>query len=425
MPLFFSYNMMMLCWAKDPDKRPEFSSLHIDLLTLIGQSPAAIPPVVAKRRQSEGITPVASPTSPGSAQFKLPEVIGPMGKRAQQQQLEAERGLVDQSTNAASSYRNLAVVGEEAAKTAQEIARYSGTIVSSDGPQQSRRLSGVVTAATSATGSNGGDRRSSVTLVVTSPPKATIKNVRITIPTCFQHRDLSRSVAAEYVQLVDNYEPAPKFNNSFKLKSRRSSKSQKENSAERGSVFKRNKNKKPPVAPRTSSVGKSSLADCRAAAGYSSLVLDIPDAAARVSAGSRRGPSLAYAVGKEGNYFELENGMRTSAGSDRTSARQSGRSSALAGSIASLVDARSGHASSSPSISRASAASSLGSTPGVQRSSRSQLVGGSGSGLNNATKQLPVVEQLRAGLTRPQGQPTPDESSVVDDEVSSYFDTDL
>ncbi|GFR88422.1 hepatocyte growth factor receptor, partial [Elysia marginata] len=426
------YNMMMLCWAKDPDKRPDFYTLHADLMAMIGQSVSAMPPLSVKRRASEGFTPLSSPTSPGSAQFKLPEVIGPMGRKAMaRSNSDIEKGLVDSQLSTSASYKNIAVIGEEVAKAALENKRLSAGGVGGSGAT-SGSGGGVAAAAATAAGTSPANRRSSVTVVVTGPPKVAINNVNITIPTCFQHRDLSRNVAAEYISLVDNYEPAPKFSNSFKLKSRRGKKSgggDGDAGRDRASVQKRNK--KPPVAPRSSKT-KSSVTDpvslphhhtSSTASGYSSLVFDHPDKA-RASAGSGRMIGVSYGMREEGNYFELETAAaRASAGSveGASGGRHSGRSSFNTGSVASLLDARSGRGSSSPSI-----ASSRASTPGVERSSRSQLAGGSGGRSNsNASKQLPVIEQLKAEMSRNHVSQKREETSVVDDEISSCFDTDL
>ncbi|GFO33323.1 hepatocyte growth factor receptor [Plakobranchus ocellatus] len=159
------YNIMLLCWNKDPDSRPEFQTLNAHLLFLIGQRPPGT-----------GASDIdALKTSSNLEQHvKLPKVAGPIDKAAKKRQSPNSLQKKDANQHL-SMYQNVPF-GREPVEVYMEAAECYA-----------------------------------VTESVLDPQQVVIRNVQITIPACHSHRDLNQSTEAEYVHLVDNYEPVPIF----------------------------------------------------------------------------------------------------------------------------------------------------------------------------------------------------------------------
>ena len=72
--------------------------------------------------------------------------------------------------------------------------------------------------------------------VMSVPTRNIVDDVTITIPACFGQKEVHPTSASEYLQLVDNYEAAPKFKNSvFKVKKSSSKKTSKKRKSGKGS----------------------------------------------------------------------------------------------------------------------------------------------------------------------------------------------
>ncbi|GFN76224.1 hepatocyte growth factor receptor [Plakobranchus ocellatus] len=359
------YNIMMQCWNKDPTSRPEFNTLNGSLLSLIGQSPSKAVPIPLKRGASHGDTLKASSSSEHKY-VKLPEVAGPIGKRA--------------------------------------MARQNRKSDTEEDLKQDKSIKVDLEA----------DGQNPVTVVVTEPSKYVIKDVQITIPACFGHRDLTQSAVLEYKNLVDNYEPAPRFTNSIKLKVGRSKKKRRESSKSGEKVDMRSS--KPPIMPRSS---KTKL-DVSDHSGHSSLALDHSDGMPRSSGGSIRGMQ-SFDAREVGNYFQLESKLRDSIASDSVGQRCSRSSSIKTGSVSSLLDSQSRRSSFEPG--QASNASSQVSSPAVQRSLLTRQAGGSPRS-SSSGRQLPYAG-IPPSSVRPHVPVAMEQSFFVEDEVSSSLDTQL
>ncbi|GFO33330.1 hepatocyte growth factor receptor [Plakobranchus ocellatus] len=158
------YNIMMLCWNKDPDSRPDFATLHASLLSLMGQSPTKVA-LLNSETGASGSDALNRSSVSKHNQVKLPETASERENPKSDERDDMKQNL--------SAYKNV-TLGQESVYLEA-------------------------------------DEHNPLTELVLDQPKIVIRNVQITIPACHCHRDLNQSTEAEYVHLVDNYEPVPIF----------------------------------------------------------------------------------------------------------------------------------------------------------------------------------------------------------------------
>lgn len=282
---------MMQCWAKDPNVRPDFNAVQTMLLQMIGQSPT----ITDTMRRRRGDTLASS----------LTKDLNDTPAVSKTEKIKPEKMPRKSHQVAATEQQNKKACIQDKNTTQAEDC----------------------------------DRKEIVYVNINLSSNTVLKNVLITIPTCYSHRDVSKTAAGTYIQLVDNYEPPPKFSNPI-LRS-----------------IKKHSKKAPKAHPKVLKKGHDSTADSSA---YSIPVEYLPtrdSSSDIVNDGHNRNSegSVGNRISKDSNYYELENdSLRSSAPSDN----RSGWSVLCnSGSIASIVEAES--QDSSMNISSSSAMSTL------------------------------------------------------------------
>ncbi|XP_059172415.1 macrophage-stimulating protein receptor-like [Physella acuta] len=151
------YCLMMQCWAKDPNLRPTFKALHLELQLLIGQD-SLLPS-----------TPKINKKNPE----KCPDL---------------------QTSNLQSSK----TPGASKTETKSEIPKgIPETIVEANGEMTKVHYEN--------TASCMGER------TLTVPAHNALPDTTITIPECYSDREVSGTTVKKFHRLVDNYETAPDF----------------------------------------------------------------------------------------------------------------------------------------------------------------------------------------------------------------------
>ncbi|XP_059172447.1 hepatocyte growth factor receptor-like [Physella acuta] len=159
------YNLMMQCWAKDPNLRPSFKALHCELLAMIGQtSPDSPTTYLNNARKTSQNTDDPAPATPTLFTFQ--------------------------------PYMNLSTGdSQKRNEITKPVPKSRKTKPSSD-----RKTGGA---------SFDGDE----VKVGAETARSVVRNCAIIIPVCYSHREVTKNAAELYLQLVDNYESAPVFSN--------------------------------------------------------------------------------------------------------------------------------------------------------------------------------------------------------------------
>ncbi|CAL1528848.1 unnamed protein product [Lymnaea stagnalis] len=211
------YSLMMLCWAKDPNKRPSFKTLQMELLLLIGQSPQDTPVADSKRESAVNLyVKMPSDRLDPTEDFRSSKAIADV--KAEDKDSSSENLEEDVKTREP-------VLEKKTSNVVKPIPKIRVTIA---GLKKNPLPEGSEQPASSDTNKthSGGQDRSTKTFsdILSVPTMNVVNNVMITIPACYNHREVSKNSAGVYIQLVDNYEPPPKFFSPFHKASKRTSK---------------------------------------------------------------------------------------------------------------------------------------------------------------------------------------------------------
>lgn len=270
---------MMTCWAKDPDMRPTFKTLQKELCLLTGHDPGSgsTTPVISRSAKTSGQSSTFKPvinkdtiTTKDSNRECPPKIqVTPGTPREDLNQIEFELKQSEKSNQAGTSHKEL------------------GSVMS-------------------------------------LPRSQAVENMMITIPACHSSRDVTKAAAVNYLQLVDNYEPAPKFSNPFhrsKKKRRRSETKNIGSRKERGSSSRSKGGSEKRATPNDYAIPHDGQ--------RTRISGDMTDSHVRGPVDSL----IAVYRPKGGNYFELETKSQRSSVNSILDGRSSGDSSFRVGPV--------------------------------------------------------------------------------------------
>ncbi|XP_012945572.1 hepatocyte growth factor receptor [Aplysia californica] len=237
------YRLMLNCWAKNPTSRPTFKNIRMELLTMIGEDPFSTAPATPEpsapstpdpSRCGLDLQPPKSPARGGAA--------GSFDKAAQKPDSSSGGKTTSPTTGGKKPVplprgippKSKSSQDSGAAATAAKLRHPT-----SEDNNNGVGGGGVMTAGVVGGGSERSAARAKTHSDIMSVPKpSVVENVAITIPACYNHREVSKSAAADYLTLVDNYEAPPKFSNpllrSKNRHGRKSNRSRKEKSSGSG-----------------------------------------------------------------------------------------------------------------------------------------------------------------------------------------------
>ncbi|CAL1528842.1 unnamed protein product [Lymnaea stagnalis] len=207
------YNLMMVCWANDPIKRPTFGIIKSELLLLIGQN-------------SSGVSfPGPSHDKTSIQQDDLVSVKGNASKHVKRGK-GLHKGFDIQDTSAGVLNKKSAL-----GKTTLNSRKVSREQVMklrpscADESEASRDVLPALTGdALDPRKTDGSETRCGLSIMSSMARPGVVSNFLITLPECFSDREVSKLAISLYENLVDNYEPPRKFTNPFLSLSRKFSK---------------------------------------------------------------------------------------------------------------------------------------------------------------------------------------------------------
>ncbi|CAL1528850.1 unnamed protein product [Lymnaea stagnalis] len=214
------YNVMMVCWAKDPDQRPNFQTIQRELMLLIEDCIQDSQKLEPKSEMSQNVyvdLPVDNSDVTGKSQQKNEKkktIVEMRESVSQAPGVEGEQTAKDKLSNGVISEKkccNKITSGLNEFETA-------GTSKSKTTNSAAQAETQEIVAKTEDTGDYA-----LLSIFSTTGPKV-VKNVAITIPECYSDRDVNKSAIGVYVKLVGNYEPPRKFTSPFRKLTKRHSK---------------------------------------------------------------------------------------------------------------------------------------------------------------------------------------------------------
>ncbi|CAL1528849.1 unnamed protein product [Lymnaea stagnalis] len=207
------YNLMMVCWAKDPIKRPTFNTIQKELLQLIGQGPDQSPSLTSKFEAVANVyVDIPSDGNKMPDEYKMRseslETIDEM-----RESMSMAGALRKESTHRDEMWSGIQRELSEKlqnAKLKKTKKSKSSPLDDSAAAQREHKKCGAKTE------KQPEDMSSCPDHVSSDRGFKVVKNITITIPESYSDRDVSKSAMGAYIKLVGNYEPPRKFSSPFR-----------------------------------------------------------------------------------------------------------------------------------------------------------------------------------------------------------------
>ncbi|CAL1528845.1 unnamed protein product [Lymnaea stagnalis] len=223
------FNLMMMCWAKEPNRRPSFKAIQMELLLLVDAGRDDSPP-----KKENPYTPF--PSKQPVTQVSETSINTPAQPENLSQESNTRHGDVTNENEQSYPTKDETILsGEDTRLTSSHVSdphvhdtqvndtqvndtQVNDTLINdsqvNDREVKDRKVINTQVNETqthdkhSANESNGSE-------MLSFPKKTAAQDVLITIPECYSHVDVSSEALGVYVELVANYEPPKTFLSTF------------------------------------------------------------------------------------------------------------------------------------------------------------------------------------------------------------------